>query len=1553
MNQEPLRVLLVDDEVNFCKGLKRFLETQHHFEVTGFSTGAEAQRDLKERRGAYDVALVDELLEGEINGSELLQWIKAHYPQIEVIVYTAWGMDNALNALRAGAYRYLTKPFNTEELALQMRHAAEVAQLRSAAREKDVLSNLMRVSTALLNGREEEEILNMTLQAIHAIGFDRVRLYELQENGTILRARAHAGMDDSFLQACWQAADDSLLQVVLADPQVHVFRRQPGEIVPHEALLDKSDVDEWVCAPLVVDGQMIGKLSADKKYSKAPITEAEKGPLALFTSMATLAIENNRLLKSTRRRAEALEKLRKNTLAITSNLDRETLLQTIIQGAVELLGARRGGIYEYHPESLSLSVIADWGHGKSTCGQTLQVGEGQAGKLVASRASYLIEDDYAAWPGRSAQYELDEFRAVVEVPMLWEGETTGVLYVEDAEGRTFTESDARLLSSFADYAAIALEQSRRVTELTAARDGNARLIESSFDGIISIDLQGRVTEVNSQAEKILEVSRHQVIGRPVQDLYADPNEAYAVGKLLEASPEGRLMDHPIQLKTSAGQEIPVRLSATWLYNAQGQRAGSVGYFKDLRYIQQVERHRQLLLEANEAVARAQSQEEGLRALAEFMTTGCRSTFGLIYLKAAEGDSLQIMAAHPVNRRPALDWDPCIPGQGLAESHPLFWLAASTAESTLLHHQDPQAGYLLDEIAGNVHLNGRLLSALVVPLRLGGQVQGMCVLGEMRNWQRQPFNDAEITLVESLTKDAGTLLEKMQLQELTTRQLAESERQKRLWEALAQSLRYIQPGRERDQLQQEITNQLADLTEYPYACLLIHHPLGEQLEIVRVRQLAESLKGTRLLADGEPFKAVRQHGEIQYIDDLSDRPWRAALFGEEPVRSALFVPFQSAGELVAVLALGDTRPRSAWDTEKEILKRFSTQAVTALQTSDLIGSEKRKVAQLMLLHKISEYIQCPNEDLLKIYDAALTGVTAIYGLGFNRAAILLLDPLRGTLVGQRGIGHLDRRSAERDWAHYMQQGLDDVSCYLDMLEHNDLVSTPIDRQIQNLEIDLRSPADNPFLEVMAKRLAAPLDERQVSRLPDRFLQAFQPGASFTVAPLIARREVIGLLVADNKFTGMPVSEDLLENLMTFANTIAMAVDTAQMIQEMQRTKTAYEKVAQVMTLGNYDATLQLLVQSTRQVTHCDAVVLYTLDETTNILDYPPTMDGVWFPDRVKQFTRVEPESMVYKMLNQDDLYVVEDLKADIFFKESRFSKDEKIDALVAAPLQAYGNKKGVMFVNYRKPLKFSPADRDNIKLFAHQAAIAIHNAKLYEKLDKTKVMLGARQALAWMGMVSSTFRHSLEINAQTIVDNLDLINDKAAVLNLGGTFQEQIELIRRVANDVRQMPITAPLLEEEGVEPFSLSELLRERLGQRKNAFAGVTIRTRFADDESTTVKADRQWIRRALDILLENAVEAMEDAPEKTLTVETTCTGNRVEVRVSDTGKGMTDEIRKVLFREIVHKDDREKGLGVGLLMASTIFQTYLGDVECDKTVVQGGTTMLCWLPAVRPADMD
>ena len=96
-----------------------------------------------------------------------------------------------------------------------------------------------------------------------------------------------------------------------------------------------------------------------------------------------------------------LEGLRRTTLAMTSPLGKQPLLQTIIQQAVELLKVKSGGIYEYDAQQHELRVVADYER-PEYLGRTLKVGEGMAGKLVLHNAPYMIVNNYDQWPGKSS-----------------------------------------------------------------------------------------------------------------------------------------------------------------------------------------------------------------------------------------------------------------------------------------------------------------------------------------------------------------------------------------------------------------------------------------------------------------------------------------------------------------------------------------------------------------------------------------------------------------------------------------------------------------------------------------------------------------------------------------------------------------------------------------------------------------------------------------------------------------------------------------------------------------------------------------------------------------------------------------------------------------------------------------------------------------------------------------------------------------------------------------------------------------------------------------------
>jgi GAF domain-containing protein len=126
------------------------------------------------------------------------------------------------------------------------------------------------------------------------------------------------------------------------------------------------------------------------------------------------------------------------------------------------------------------------------------------------------------------------------------------------------------------------------------------------------------------------------------------------------------------------------------------------------------------------------------------------------------------------------------------------------------------------------------------------------------------------------------------------------------------------------------------------------------------------------------------------------------------------------------------------------------------------------------------------------------------------------------------------------------------------------------------------------------------------------------------------------------------------------------------------------------------------------------MLYAYHQETDQLFYPPTMVGVRYPDRARRFKEVSPDSIIYTMLRRDEPYLVEKILDDGLFQSRRFTQEEGIKSCLAVPLTAANRKVGVMFVNYRSEHHFTEDELADIKLFAHQAAVAIRNAQLHEE-----------------------------------------------------------------------------------------------------------------------------------------------------------------------------------------------------------------------------------------------
>jgi DNA-binding NtrC family response regulator len=121
------RILVVDDD----ESLRRVTEVQLQqggYQVLTAASGQEALDLLQ--KGPVELVVTDLKMPG-MSGLELLKRIRADYPELVVIMVTAFGtIENAVEAMRAGAYDYVTKPVHIDELKLTIGRALEHVQLR-------------------------------------------------------------------------------------------------------------------------------------------------------------------------------------------------------------------------------------------------------------------------------------------------------------------------------------------------------------------------------------------------------------------------------------------------------------------------------------------------------------------------------------------------------------------------------------------------------------------------------------------------------------------------------------------------------------------------------------------------------------------------------------------------------------------------------------------------------------------------------------------------------------------------------------------------------------------------------------------------------------------------------------------------------------------------------------------------------------------------------------------------------------------------------------------------------------------------------------------------------------------------------------------------------------------------------------------------------------------------------------------------------------------------------------------------------------------------------
>jgi two-component system response regulator PilR (NtrC family) len=156
------RVLVVDDEPVVLDVLRNLLNKDGY--AVDAATDAATGRALLEE-GSWDAVLLDLMLP-DADGLQVLRWIRERQPELAVVMITAFGtVENAVAAMKLGAFHYVTKPFKNDEVRALLRQAVQTTRLRRENKDlKKLLEERFRFEKLVGKSRAIQEVYRFVEQ---------------------------------------------------------------------------------------------------------------------------------------------------------------------------------------------------------------------------------------------------------------------------------------------------------------------------------------------------------------------------------------------------------------------------------------------------------------------------------------------------------------------------------------------------------------------------------------------------------------------------------------------------------------------------------------------------------------------------------------------------------------------------------------------------------------------------------------------------------------------------------------------------------------------------------------------------------------------------------------------------------------------------------------------------------------------------------------------------------------------------------------------------------------------------------------------------------------------------------------------------------------------------------------------------------------------------------------------------------------------------------------------------------------------------------------------
>jgi FixJ family two-component response regulator len=296
------RLLVIDDEEGIRNLLRNEFASQG-YKVDACSNGEEGLHCIREEK--YDVLITDIKMPGTIDGLQLLAAVKKLSPETEVIVITGFAtVENAVLAMKEGAYDFIQKPFELDEMAILLEKALEKSELKA------MLALYAGYRAVYSSFKLEELFPHMTSLLQKVVRADEIALLLRDYQQQFYLASASFSLVDHPFKDAFVSLAEQLCRSA-ADAREPVIMNADGSnaLLP-AAQAAAAGIQSLLLHPITLKEKNLGMLIIARTGGHEEFNAADQRNVSIFTALITQAIANSKLYEQLHVRISELENTR-------------------------------------------------------------------------------------------------------------------------------------------------------------------------------------------------------------------------------------------------------------------------------------------------------------------------------------------------------------------------------------------------------------------------------------------------------------------------------------------------------------------------------------------------------------------------------------------------------------------------------------------------------------------------------------------------------------------------------------------------------------------------------------------------------------------------------------------------------------------------------------------------------------------------------------------------------------------------------------------------------------------------------------------------------------------------------------------------------------------------------------------------------------------------------------------------------------------------------------------------------------------------------------------